>query len=141
MSPTIEASLKRLCRWPLIYHWLPLIAWMGLIFWLSSQPQPFDLPESWQRSLVGIGGHVLGYVGLSLLWWRTLAARPLVTARWTLVLAFLLTMLYAVSDEYHQTFVPGRSGNLVDILTDAAGAALGLWLVYRRQKRHRRKLD
>ena len=108
---------------------------MGVIFWFSSQPQPFDLPKSWQGSLVGIGGHVLGYVGLSLLWWRTLAARPSAATRWALALAFLLTMLYAVSDEYHQTFVPGRSGNLVDVLIDAAGAALGLWLAHRWQKR------
>jgi len=42
--------------------------------------------------------------------------------------AFFLTMIYAISDEYHQSFVPGRSGNLADLVIDATGAAAGLWL-------------
>lgn len=129
LTQTIETVLKQLCRWPLLYYWLPLIAWMGIIFWFSSQPQPFDLPESWQETLVGSGGHILGYAGLGLLWWRALAARRLTSQRRTLALAFLLTVLYAVSDEHHQTSVPGRDGTLVDVFIDAAGAGLSLWLV------------
>jgi VanZ family protein len=135
LTRPVDISLKQLCRWPLFYHWLPLIVWMGLIFWLSSQPQPFDLPDPWQESLVGISGHILGYAGLSILWWRTLAARPSAPGRRTLALAFFLTVLYAVSDEVHQTFVPGRSGTFGDLLIDAAGAAMSLWLVHRWQSR------
>jgi hypothetical protein len=97
LTPIIEATLKQLRRWPLLYYWLPLIAWMGIIFWSSS----------------------------------------LVAHRFTSepqMLAFVLTVLYAVSDEYHQTFVPGRNGTPADALIDAAGAGLGLWLLHRWQK-------
>jgi VanZ family protein len=134
ISP-LDALSKQLRRWPLLYYWLPLIVWMGAIFWLSSQPHPFDVSESWLESLLGVSGHVVGYAGLALLWWRTLVARSLASTRWTLPLAFLLTLLYAASDEYHQTFVPGRDGTLADLLIDAVGAALGLWLAHGRQKR------
>ena len=132
MTPIIEATLKQLRRWPLLYYWLPLIAWMGIIFWSSSQPQPIDLPESWLEELVGKAGHVIGYAGLGLLWRRALAAHQLTSK--PQMLAFVLTVLYAISDEYHQTFVPGRNGTPVDVLIDAAGAGLGLWLLHRWQK-------
>jgi VanZ family protein len=138
ISP-LDALLKQLRRWPLPFYLLPLVVWMGAIFWLSSQPHPFDLSETWLESLLGVSGHVVGYAGLALLWWRTLAAHSSASVRQALLLAFLLTVLYAASDEYHQTFVPGRNGTPADLLIDAAGAALGLWLAHRRQKRLSRK--
>lgn len=130
----IDATLKRLRRRPLIYYWLPLIAWMGLIFWFSAQPHPIDLPESLLQKLVAKGGHMIGYAGLGLLWQRALAASRAAPGHRTLAPAFFLTVLYAISDEYHQTFVPTRNGTPIDVLIDAAGAALGLWLWRRRQK-------
>jgi VanZ family protein len=45
-------------------------------------------------------------------------------------LSFLCTVLYAISDEIHQTFVPGRSGELRDVLIDSCGALTALLLVY-----------
>ena len=46
-------------------------------------------------------------------------------------ITLLITLLYAVSDEIHQLFVPGRSGMLRDVVIDFLGAliALGLYLV------------
>lgn len=134
MSRAVDATLRRLRRWPLIYCWLPLIAWMGLIFWFSSRPRPFDLPDPWLQTLVAKLGHVIGYAGLSLLWWRALAASRVEPQRRKLALAFLLSLLYGVSDEVHQAFVPGRIGNPADVLVDAAGAGLGLWLLRRWQR-------
>ncbi len=131
----IDTTLKRLRRWPLVYHWLPLLAWMGIIFWLSSQPEPISLSESWLETLVGKIGHLIGYAGLGLLWWRALSARWLKSEQQKWAAAFVLSVLYAASDEYHQTFVPGRSGRLTDVLIDAAGTALALWLLCRWRKR------
>lgn len=132
---TIDTILKQLRQRPLLYCWLPLIAWMGIIYWFSSQPRPIDLPTPLLQLLIAKSGHMIGYAGLGLLWWRALAARLSVSARRRLALAFLLTMLYAISDEYHQTFVPGRSGNLIDVLIDAAGAGLAFWQLRRWQNR------
>ncbi|UCC62920.1 MAG: VanZ family protein [Anaerolineae bacterium] len=140
MTSAIYASLKQLCRWPLLYYWLPLVTWMGAIFWFSAQPQPLGYLASWLESLAGIVGHLVGYAGLVLFWWRALAAHS-ASARRMRGLAFLLTVLYAVSDEYHQSFVPGRTATLADLFIDAAGAVLGLWLVYRRQEKWGSKVD
>lgn len=43
-------------------------------------------------------------------------------------LALLLCVLYAVSDEIHQTFVPGRGGNLIDVVLDSVGSLIGIGL-------------
>ncbi len=59
----------------------------------------------------------------------------------TYFLAFLFCLLYSGSDELHQLFVPGRSGQLTDIVIDVSGAAVGIgiyWL-YWRKKNHKRK--
>jgi VanZ family protein len=44
--------------------------------------------------------------------------------------AWGLAVLYGLSDEWHQSFVPGRTPDIVDIVTDAFGAAVGLFLVW-----------
>lgn len=115
---------------PLIYLWIPLLAWMGLIFYLSAQP---DLPRpatDWLGDVIGMGGHAFVFGVLAVLWARLLGKR-----RHPLLLAFLLTMLYALSDEFHQSFVPGRHTDPLDLLWDGAGAALalGLWAWFRRR--------
>lgn len=43
--------------------------------------------------------------------------------------AFLLCVLYAISDEVHQLFVPGRSGQLRDVIIDSAGSLMGILIV------------
>lgn len=46
----------------------------------------------------------------------------------TVILSFLFSVLYASSDEFHQTFVVGRDGNIVDVLIDSSGALVGILL-------------
>jgi VanZ family protein len=48
------------------------------------------------------------------------------------LLAFLITVLYAVSDEYHQTFIFGRQGAARDVLIDSAGVLLTVWLSWKK---------
>ena len=46
----------------------------------------------------------------------------------TVIFSFLFSVLYASSDEFHQTFVVGRDGNIVDVLIDSSGALVGILL-------------
>ena len=46
----------------------------------------------------------------------------------TVIFSFLFSVLYASSDEFHQTFVAGRDGNIVDVLIDSSGALVGILL-------------
>jgi VanZ family protein len=66
---------------------------------------------------------------LAILWVRVLGERP---RAWLIALA--LTAVYALSDELHQSFVPGRVADPLDLLCDGFGAllALSLWAWWRR---------
>lgn len=112
-------------------RWLPACLMMSVIFYFSSQPGN-ELPSFGSfDSIVKKGGHMLGYGLLSLSYWHGLGRRP-GYAKW----AWLLSLLYAFTDEYHQTYVSGRHPSPVDVfLFDGVGAALALWAGYRFQRR------
>nr|WP_240893788.1 VanZ family protein [Limisphaera ngatamarikiensis] len=132
-----------------LWYWVPVGLWMALIFTASadsaSAPRTSriigplvrwlfpDWPEAWVEVAVLVVrklAHVVEYAVLAFLVWRALwrPRRPELRfwewrpAVWSLVVVFL----YAVTDEYHQTFVPDRQGSLRDVLLDTAGGILGL---------------
>jgi len=108
--------------------WLPALIVMGTIFWLSSQPSD-DLPDfDWADRIVKKGGHILGYAILAWSYLRGLDMQP--RKRW---LAWLLAMIYAVTDELHQSFVPGRYSSVWDVVIfDNLGALISLWVAEQR---------
>jgi len=107
---------------------------MALIYWFSAQSRLPQAPDPLFDLLIKKGAHMAEYAVLLVLWWRALSAvgRPRVTHRpAAIIVAWVLTVLYAASDEYHQRFVLGRHGRLTDAAIDAVGASLavlGLWL-------------
>ena len=52
------------------------------------------------------------------------------------ITAFIFSVLYAVSDEIHQAFVPGRACRLFDVALDSFGAFLGIMLLYKLFKKY-----
>ena len=98
---------------------------MGLIFIASSTPAsqiPFfgaiDL-------LVKKGGHALGYALLGWSYFHALPRRLSVPYR--AAMALLMAVLFSLSDEFHQSFVEGRTSALRDVLIDTGGATLALF--------------
>lgn len=108
------------------------VVWMGVIFALSS------LPGSAVPGRFGSAGHFALYAVLGALY--LLALRRREPAWRSLVLAVALASLYGVTDEFHQSFVPGRMPDPVDWLVDTAGAltaATGVLLYLRRRAQPR----
>ena len=105
--------------------WLPVLVWAGVIFFFSSQPAS-SLPSTSQ--LIQKSAHVVEYAVLAFVLWRALSGHLLAHTT-ALTLAWLISVVYATSDELHQMFVPGRNPSLVDIGIDALGATAGLLLV------------
>ena len=116
-----------------IVRWIPALLVMGVIFWFSSQPGD-ALPDfDWADRIIKKGGHMLGY-GLLAFWvWYVLGLNP--KKRW---LAWLFAVLYAATDEFHQSFVPYRGPSVWDVLVfDNVGALLSLWVMERFTRRAR----
>jgi VanZ family protein len=118
-----------------LWRWLPPLAWMGLIFVLSAQPDLPQAPGPWLDTLLKKTGHAGAYGVLAWLYQRALRARFRGSTALRVV-SVSLTVVYALSDEYHQTFVPGRNGRLSDVAVDGVGACgamlLDWWLERRR---------
>ena len=100
----------------MVSRWLPVVAWAALIFALSSISHLSSGLGGWDL-LLRKCAHATEYAILALL---------LLRATGSLALSWPLAVLYAASDELHQSFVHGRHGSPVDVAIDATGAALGL---------------
>ncbi len=114
-------------------RWLPLLAWMALIFYLSGRTEN-EIPSfGFWDLLAKKGAHFLAYSFLSLLAWRGAMGekRPLPPHKTKPFLtAFVITLLYAISDEFHQSFIPTRHGQPLDVLIDTVGGLTMLLLLY-----------
>jgi VanZ family protein len=132
-------------------YWIPVLAWMALIFSAST-----DLGSTRNTSRI-IGpilrwvwpriseqaihdvqvcarktGHMTGYAVLAVLLCRARRG-GIQTLNWTrrdALFAETISVLYAISDEFHQSFVPTREASGWDVLIDACGAALGLAAIW-----------
>ena len=106
----------------LLALWGPPVALMALIFAFSGMSSDVE-ERAWWDVALRKGIHFGEYALLCALLFRALRGR--------LALAWTLTVLYAVSDELHQTFVDGRVGTPRDVLIDAAGALVAALLIRR----------
>jgi len=104
--------------------WLPAVAWAGLIFAFSAQPNLRFVPDEGLDFLVRKAGHMAVFGILALLAWRAMATTT--TWRRPLAWALALAILYAISDELHQGFVAGRHPSPVDVGIDAVGALIAV---------------
>ena len=131
-----------------IILWILVILWMGLIFYLSSRNAEESTSQSQgiinkttiidnyeedkkEEALVSIDrifrkvSHVCEFFVLSILVCLLLLEYK-VPINKALLFAFLICFVYSISDEIHQLYVPGRSGEVRDVFIDSIGIVLGL---------------
>ncbi len=128
MSRTIERLVDHALRVPSPPRWLAVLAWMAMIFIASDHPglavsddPGVDRPL---RHVAHIG--VYGVLTLLLTWGLSGRRYP------TLRLAIgggVLAVLYGISDEWHQTMVPTRTGRPEDLIWDGLGAVIAVAMV------------
>jgi len=108
-----------------ILLWVPVLAYMGLIFIASSVPGN-ELPgRFWDKAV-----HFLVYAGLGVLFLVPLAkARFSLVDRRTAALAVLLATVHGAFDELHQSLTPNRTPDVRDLFADALGATAGVLCV------------
>lgn len=145
--------------WRRLYILAPVF-WMAVIFTLSHQPAAVSSGQSGvivghlQQAMPGVStailtflvrksAHIVAYFILGILMYRALR---ITIRRWrtstVASFALLSCSLYAVTDEIHQLFVPGRSGELRDVMIDSIAALVGVglcaWLMRRRHEQDKR---
>jgi len=109
-----------------LHYWFALYMWAIIIFIGSSIPAA-KLPD-FRWNFVSVVFHVLEYFILGFLCIRAIRVsfNKLVMSS-AMVLAFLVSIFFALTDEIHQQFVPGRLPELQDLLNDGIGISIGLF--------------
>ncbi|WZL82823.1 VanZ family protein [Vallitaleaceae bacterium 9-2] len=135
-------------------YWILPIFWMGLIFMFSHQPatQSGKLSSSITEKVLQVLENFVPNITSELDWWHgfirknahffiyfilgILLMNPLKKSqvKRPYTAAFVISALYAVSDETHQLFIEGRVGTIYDVLIDTSGALTGL-LLYKTYKK------
>jgi VanZ family protein len=133
--------------------WLAALLWLGLIAFEStnalSAAKTSRILYLLLHFLLGLDpirfltwhfflrktGHVIGYAVLSVLFYRAWKATIPIQCdpRWSIVwgrIAFTMTALVASLDEWHQTFLPSRTGTLWDVLLDSTAALTAQLLIF-----------
>ncbi|MBM4408531.1 MAG: VanZ family protein [Chloroflexi bacterium] len=113
-------------------NWLAVGAWMSIIFILSAQPHLRVTDDDGLDILLRKAGHLFAFGTLAVLLFEALPSRTEGAGRTGR--AFVLAVLYAVTDEVHQAFVAGRAAAATDVLIDAIGAGIAL-LAWARAKK------
>jgi VanZ family protein len=119
-----------------LWRWGPALLLMSAIFGFSSIPSKEMLNFGLLDFIIKKGGHAFGYGILALSYLRGLMGGSKgVTARWFYI-AWVMAVLYSATDEFHQSFVPGRHPAVTDVLIDAFGAAVALLIFnyFRKEK-------
>lgn len=128
MSAPNPPAAPRLSLFERASLWLPVLAWAALIFYFSSIPH-LRFVENWWDLPIRKIGH-MGIFGIlarllaraltgSTFWpWKKIFARSLI-----------LTILYAATDEYHQSFIDDRGPAVGDAILDSLGAWIALGFV------------
>jgi VanZ family protein len=107
-------------------RWIPAIFMMMAIYIASATPSAKIPNYGFWDTLVKKSGHMTGFGLLAGAYWFGLGFD--LKKGW---LAWLLAVVYAVTDEFHQSFTPGRQPSLVDVLLfDGGGASLALAVIY-----------
>jgi len=122
-----------------VKYYLPLLLWMGVIFYLSSLPgSGYQGPHTLWFYVERKGAHIFEYFILTLLFARVLKSHGInIPKRY--FLAGIFSLLFAFSDEFHQSFIFSREGKILDIVIDLAGIILATTTYYIARLKLRKK--
>jgi len=113
---------------------------MALIFYLSSSPPPQaarEVPIYFDIKLI----HVVEYGVLNLLVFWALDKTSDIPFIWKIIYSVAITILYGLTDELHQIFVPGRSGKLIDIAANLIGCIFAQFSIFAFRVKFRGNID
>ncbi len=112
----------------LLFYWLPFFLWAAVIFTFSSFPTRTTSEINWQDFAVKKTAHIVVYFVLTLLSYRVFLKHGVKKEKAALI-SMIASVFYGLSDEYHQSFTPGRDPRLRDVGFDTIGAVLAIYFI------------
>ncbi|PIY71612.1 hypothetical protein COY87_05280 [Candidatus Roizmanbacteria bacterium CG_4_10_14_0_8_um_filter_33_9] len=111
-----------------IIYWLPPLLWMGCIFYMSSQSHILVTHSATSDFIIFKSLHVVEYALLYFLFFRAFycSNRNKPNLKFIFLSSFILSVIFAVSDEFHQLFTPTRQPQIRDIAIDI----IGIFIIY-----------
>lgn len=113
------------------FYWIPSFT-IAIVIFLFSSRQRISVSEEFVLNFVFFKSlHIIEYAVFCFFNYRAVFNTLTSNKSKAAIISFLITVIYALSDEIHQTFVPTREGKLRDIGFDTIGAALAILLVWK----------
>jgi len=109
--------------------WFPFVLWSFIIFSFSSFPTAKTSQIYWQDFVIKKLAHITEYAIFTVLLYRALINSN-VNKKKAAILSIILAVLYGASDEFHQSFTPGREPRIRDVLFDAFGSILSVYYIW-----------
>lgn len=122
----MNTVLKKTTYFNKIMYWILVFLWMGVIFYLSSKPRVVPEVDPILANIISIGGHIVFYAILYLLLNNALEKTFKLNRQFISLLTLLIVVIYGVSDEFHQSFVPGRDASVLDVGLDLLGGVIAM---------------
>ncbi len=106
------------------------MVWMGFIFFWSARPAITASTIGWQDFTIKKSAHVVEYFGLGILVYRAIRKTTGLSSTQAIILTIAGCLVYAITDEFHQSFTPGRSPRVRDIGIDTIGSVIGVVIMH-----------
>lgn len=119
-------------------YWIPTIVWMAVIFFLSSRT-PSQLHALFPFIKDFNPGHLIAYFILGLVSYYSLSKTSDLSEIMRYPWMLIIGLIYGLSDEFHQHFVPGRVPDVNDLINDLIGVLVAIIIIRQWHKRQERK--
>lgn len=118
-----KISLTKLTKF-----WIPPILWALIIFSFSSFTVGHATEIYWKDFIVKKTAHIFEYGIFATLLYRAMINSGIKNKK-SMWLAVVIACLYGITDEFHQSFTPGREPTLRDVLIDTLGASIFIFAI------------
>lgn len=115
-------------------YWLPVLIWAGIIFLFSNRPTIKTIDFFLGDFILKKSAHFVEYGVFATLLYRGFINYG-IDKKKTMILSVFIAFLYAISDEFHQSFIYGRTATLRDVLIDTFGAYFSVFIVIKHLKK------
>lgn len=113
----------------LLKFWMPVVLWALVIFSFSSYSVGSSNQIYWKDFVIKKTAHIVEYAILTILIYRALKAYKF-KSRNAALYAILASVLYGATDEFHQSFTPGREPRIRDVFFDTIGAVMAIYGIW-----------